>query len=198
VAPGTLDELGDVRAACTGAVATLVSTGPSRIVVVGAGDLDHDVDESAGGTLAAFGADVRAGGDDLVLPLSLTIGAWLLDAAGWAGPRTYSTGHPQVDAGEALLVMADGSATRSDKAPGFFDERAETFDAAIASALSSGDADALMALDAGLGAALGSTGVPALHVLGELTKGASVAAHLRYDGAPFGVGYLVADWVLTG
>ncbi|MFC5678400.1 hypothetical protein [Aeromicrobium endophyticum] len=194
VAPGTLDELGGLRVACAAAVAALVASAPRRIVVVGAGDLDHDVDEMAGGTLAGFGADVRAGGADLVLPLSLTIGAWLLDAAGWAGPRTYSTGRPQVDDGATLLVMADGSTTRSEKAPGFLDERAEPFDAAVAAALASGDADALAALDPVLGAELGCTGVPALRVLGELARGASVAAHLRYDGAPLGVGYFVADW----
>lgn len=198
VAPGTLDELGDLRTACADAVAALVASAPRRIVVVGAGDLDHDLDEAAGGTLAGFGADVRAGGADLVLPLSLTVGAWLLDAAGWAGARTYSTGRPQVDDGDALLVVADGSTTRSEKAPGFLDERAEPFDAAIASALASGDADALATLDAELGAELGCTGVPALRMLGGLARGTSVAAHLRYDGAPLGVGYLVADWTLSG
>jgi hypothetical protein len=197
VAPGTVDELDDLRAACADAVAALLSAGPQRIVVVGAGDLVHDVDETAGGTLEGFGVDVRAGGPDLVLPLSLTIGAWLLDAAGWTGTRTYSTGRPQVDHDAALLVMADGSTTRSEKAPGFLDMRAEPFDATIASALAAGDADALIALDPALGVELGSTGVPALRLLGELTRGATVAARLRYDGAPLGVGYLVADWVLA-
>lgn len=196
LAPGTLGELSDLRAACTEAVATLLSTGPSRIVVMGAGDLDHDGDETAGGTLAGVGVDVRAGGVDLVLPLSLTIGAWLLDAAGWTGPRTYSTGRPQVDDGAALLVMADGTTTRSEKAPGFLDDRAEPFDSAVATALATGDAEALLALDAALGAELGSAGTPTLRVLGELTRGASVAARLLYDGAPLGVGYFVADWVL--
>lgn len=196
VAPGTDDELRDLRAACADAAGALVAADPRRIVVIGAGDLDHDVDEAAGGTLAGFGVDIRAGGAELVLPLSLTIGAWLLDQAGWSGPRTYSCGRPPVDDDAVLLVMADGSTTRSEKAPGFLDERAGPFDAAIASALAAGDAEALLALDAGLGAELGSTGVPALHVLGDMTRGASVTARLRYDGAPLGVGYLVADWVL--
>ena len=75
------------------------------------------------------------------------------------------------------------------------------FDASIASALADGDAAALVALDPELGAALGSTGVPTLRTLGTMvldaTKGASVTAHLRYDGAPLGVGYVVADWLLT-
>ncbi|MET0449200.1 MAG: hypothetical protein ABW004_12360, partial [Aeromicrobium sp.] len=109
VAPGTVDELAVLRAACDDVVRTLLDAGPGRVVVIGAGDLDGDLDETAGGTLASYGVDVRAGGDDLVLPLSLTIGAWLLDRAGWAGPRTYSTGAPEIVGDVALLVMADGT-----------------------------------------------------------------------------------------
>ncbi|MBD8605993.1 hypothetical protein IFT73_03935 [Aeromicrobium sp. CFBP 8757] len=202
IAPGTDAELGGLRAACRAAVAGLVASGAGRILVIGAGGLAHDVDEHAGGSLAGFGVDVRAGGDDLVLPPSLTIGAWLLDAAGWSGPRTYSTGAPDTSGDVALLVMADGSNGRSEKAPGFLDERAEPFDAAIARALADGDPAALVALDADLGAALGSTGVPALqnlgHAVGATTKGATVAARVLFDGAPLGVGYVVAEWLPTG
>lgn len=204
VAPGTADELADLRAACHAAVETLTAAAPDRIVVVGAGELDHDLDETAGGTLAGYGVDRRAGGDDVRLPLSLTIGAWLLDEAGWTGPRTYSTIGPAIDVSSrvAVLVMADGSNGRSEKAPGFLDERAEPFDASIAAALADGDTAALLALDPQLGAALGATGVPPLRTLGamvldDMTRGASVTAHLRYDRAPLGVGYVVADWLLT-
>jgi hypothetical protein len=203
IAPGTDVELGDLRAACLTVVRRLVASGAQRIVVIGPGELAGDLDERAGGTLAGYGADVRAGGDDLVLRLGHTIGAWLLDAAGWTGPRTYTSGPPGTSDDVALLVMADGSNGRSEKAPGFLDERAAPFDAAIASALADGDADALLALDPDLGAALGSTGVPALRILGEAVaaetaKGASVAAQVLYDEAPLGVGYVVADWKLSG
>ena len=196
VAPGTTEELSSLRDACFDAVSSLLAAQPDRIVVIGAGDLEADVDETAGGTLAAYGVDVRTGGSGARLPLSLTIGAWLLDQAGWTGRRTYSTGHPDVDGDVALLVMADGSNGRSEKAPGFLDERAEPFDAVIASALADGDAEALATLDPDLGAELGASGVPALRTLAQLTKGAAVIAHLRYDAAPLGVGYVVADWVL--
>ncbi len=203
IAPGTDVELGDLRAACLTAVRGLVASGADRIVVIGSGELVDDLDERAGGTLAGYGADVRAGGDDLVLPLALTIGAWLLDAAGWAGPRTYASDPTGTSDDVALLVMADGSNGRSEKAPGFLDERAEPFDAAIASALADGDTAALIALDPDLGAALASTGVPALRALGEAVaaetaRGAAVAARVLYDEAPLGVGYVVADWVLSG
>lgn len=196
VAPGASAEIADVLAACDVVVRGLVDAGPDRIVVLGGGDLPGDLDESAGGTFAAYGVDVRAGGAATELPLGLTVGAWLLDRAGWTGPRTYSTDRPGTDDRVALLVMADGSAKRSAAAPGALDERAEAFDAVISSALMRGDADALASLDVDLGAELWAAGAPTLRTLGEMTKGADVVAHLHVDVAPFGVGYFVADWVL--
>ena len=197
LASGAASELDDVRSAALDSVSALIATGPDRIVVVGTGDLAQPSDESAGGTLAGHGVDVRAGGDDLVLPLSLTIGAWLLDQAGWAGPRTYTTTPVPTDDRVALLVMAGGSARRSLKAPGYLDERAEAHDAAIGAALDRGDADALASLDVHLADELLAPGPRALVVLGEMTKGADVTARLRWDGAPFGVAYWVADWTVT-
>ncbi|WP_396045444.1 hypothetical protein [Aeromicrobium sp. UC242_57] len=197
IAPGTSQELGDLRQACDEAVQTLMAEGPDRIVVIGSGRLAEDLDDSAGGTLAAYGVDVHAGGTDHQLPLSLTIGAWLLDRAGWTGPRTYSTGAPSVDGRTALLVMADVSARRSLQAPGFLDERAESFDAAISAALAAGDAERLASLDSALGEELMAAGVEPLRSLGQLAKGADIVAQLRYDAAPLGVGYIVADWVLS-
>ena len=197
VAARASDDLAVLRQACDDAVASLLGHHPDRVVVLGTGVLDGDRDESAGGTLAPFGVDVHAGGVGDDLPLSLTIGAWLLDRAGWSGPRTYSTGTPDTAGRVVLLVMADGSATRTTEAPGFLDERAEPFDAAIAAALAAGDADALAELDLELGHALWAAGTPALKTLGNMTKGADITARLHEDVAPFGVGYWVADWVLS-
>ena len=197
LASGAASELDDVRSAALESVTALVATGPDRIVVIGTGELANPADESAGGTLAGHGVDVRAGGDDLVLPLSHTIGAWLLDQAGWNGPRTYTTTPVPTDDRVALLVMAGGSARRSLKAPGYLDERAEAHDAAIGAALGSGDADTLASLDVHLGYELLAPGARALVVLGEMTKGADVTARLRWNGAPFGVGYWVADWTVS-
>lgn len=197
VAAGAADDLAVVRSACDGAISSILAGSPDRVVVIGAGDLAADRDETAGGTFAAYGIDLHVGGADTELPLSLAVGAWLLDRAGWAGPRTYSTGTPDVGGRVALLVMADGSARRSTSAPGFLDDRAEAFDASIASALATGDSEALASLDPELGAELWAAGTPALRTMGQLTKGADIVANLRVDVAPFGVGYWVADWVLS-
>ena len=196
IAAGAADDLATLRSACDAAIAGLLVTQPDRIVVIGAGDLDADRDESAGATFRPYGVDFHVGGDGAELPLSLAVGAWLLDRAGWSGPRTYSTGTPDVSGRVALLVMADGSAKRSTSAPGFLDDRAEAFDASIATALAEGDAEALSSLDVALGAELWAAGAPALRTLGKMTKGADIDASLRVDVAPIGVGYWVADWVL--
>jgi hypothetical protein len=197
IAAGAADDLASLLSACNAAVSTLLAAQPDRVVVIGAGQLGADHDESAGGTFAPYGVDLHVGGPGAELPLSLAVGAWLLDRAGWSGPRTYSTGTPDIGGRVALLVMADGSAKRSTSAPGFLDERAEAFDASVATALAAGDAEALASLDAELGAELWAAGTPALRILGKMTKGADIVANLRVDVAPFGVGYWVADWVLS-
>ena len=88
------------------------------------------------------------------LPASLAVGAWLLartrlgrrpsrgSAWGAARPdRCLRAGRDLAARAQrvALLVMGDGSACRTVKAPGYLDERAADFDAAAARAL--GDAD---------------------------------------------------------
>lgn len=186
-------DLDDLRAACDGAVAEAVAENPARVVVVGTGDPVHG-DASAGGSLAPYGVDVRAGGPELGLPLDLTLGAWLLDRAGWSGDRLYTTRPARWEPDDVLLVMADGSATRTQKAPGYIDERSADFDAQISRALSGGDAAALAELDLDLAEQLWCAGAPALRWLGEQARTAPVTARLAYNAAPYGVGYWVALW----
>src|SRR5260221_12695405 len=65
----------------------------------------------------------------------------------------------------ALLAMADGSARRGPKAPGYFDERSGPFDAEVERAVRTGDLDALLALAQRLARALMPTGRPYWQVL---------------------------------
>ena len=158
--------------------------------------------------LASLG---RPDGTAATLPPALTVGAWLLadaDAdAGLAGPVAVGRSiGPEADPVElaadllglgtvGLLVMGDGSARRSERAPGYVDPRAEPFDAAVAAALAAGDAAALRALDPALGADLLAAGVPAWRVAGHAAAGVDLTAELLHRSAPYGVGYLVASWV---
>ena len=93
---------------------------------------------------------------------------------------------------DSLLVVADGTAMRTIKAPGHFDERAEAFDAAVVAALRAGDPEALGALDAALAAELWVAGLPAWTAVSRLPG--PWRAEVLYADAPYGVGYVVATW----
>jgi hypothetical protein len=97
---------------------------------------------------------------------------------------------------EALLVLGDGTACRSQAAPGFIDERAFPFDDLIADALEGGDSDALARLDQNLAAELLVTGRHTFAMLGAamLASRRTAEAELRYRDDPFGMTYFVAFW----
>ena len=79
-----------------------------------------------------------------------------------------------------VLVVGNGSARRTEKAPGHFDERAEAFDASLR--------ESFAGIDATLAAELWADTA----CLGELPPLAE--AEVTYDDAPFGVQYWVATW----
>jgi hypothetical protein len=212
VAQGAAPELDDLRAACRTAIRR-VATG-AQIVVIGAGPRWAGHGPTTRGTLAGFGVplEVPLGSDApgrVELPLSLTVGAWLLrdalgpdsGATGWSvGPDdTNYPDHvvPNDDGRYALLVMGDGSARRSTTAPGYLDERAAAFDAAAATALASGVAHRLH-LDLELGAELLADGARAWDAAAGQLEPFQFDAELLYDAAPYGVGYFVAAWTRAG
>jgi aromatic ring-opening dioxygenase LigB subunit len=94
----------------------------------------------------------------------------------------------------ALLCMGDGSARRSEKAPGWWDDRAEAFDATVAAALAAADLEALLQLDAELARALLVAGRASWQALAGAADGQVWRGELTHHEAPFGVGYLVAEW----
>ncbi|MFH8634803.1 class III extradiol dioxygenase subunit B-like domain-containing protein [Streptomyces lydicus] len=218
VAAGAAPELYGLRAACLDAIGVLAAARPDRLVVVGpadrAGQGPHP--QGAPGSFRGFGVDldVSLGAAEETpereLPSSLAVGAWLLSRADWddapveglgvAQPlplerclplgRELAASAPRV----ALLVMGDGSACRTVKAPGYFDERAEGFDAAAARALGTADLPALRALDATLAADLQASGRACWQVLTGAAEDADLTGRLLRDEAPYGVGYFVATW----
>ena len=193
-----LPEMEPVRRAAAAAVASLVAAAPERIVVIGPRATAVDADEAAGGTFKGFGVDVTAGGSDLQLPPAYSVGAWLLDHAGWSGRRCYTSARFMVGAADALLVMADSDTAVGVSAPTHGDPRAAKCDDIVAAALAAGDAQALADLDVELAEQeWAASGVAPLRLFGDMTKGARITAHLRSDEAPFGVRYWVADWQLT-
>jgi hypothetical protein len=207
VAAGAAGELDDLRAACDDALCAGLDAGPERVVLVGAARATHVWPADAADALPDFGLPGPAG----ELPLSLTVGRWLLDRVGWDGPRELHSVAAGADAEECaalgaqlaagapalLLVLGDASARRSLAAPGHLDERAAGFDATVAAALAAADAEALLKLDVALAHDLLVAGRPAWQVLAGAARaaGGSWAGTLHADVAPYGVGYLVASWL---
>ncbi|MGW3098687.1 class III extradiol dioxygenase subunit B-like domain-containing protein [Streptomyces sp. NPDC001102] len=219
VAAGAAPELDRARAACADALGVLAAARPDLLVVIGpaerSGRGPHP--EGTPGTFRGFGVevDVRLGGagdgePERELPPSLAVAAWLLERTGWSDApiEGLGVGEPLaadrcVEAGReiaaragrvALLVMGDGSACRTLKAPGYLDERAAPFDAEVARALGAADVVALEALDADLAHELQASGRAPWQVLAGAAEGADLAGELLYEDAPYGVGYMVATW----
>jgi hypothetical protein len=217
-ASGAAAEMDDVRAACDTAVRALASGRPDLIVVAGGVDAGQaEFGGEAAGSLAGFGIDWSTGDGPPVLPLSLTIGRWLLERNGLlpAAParasaavllRAVPFGAPPAAClalGEdlagrarrvAMLVMGDGSARRSTKAPGYLDSRAQRYDADVAAALASADPGQLARLDPALAADLLVAGRAAWQVLAGAAAGSQFRGQLHRVAAPYGVGYFVASW----
>lgn len=73
--------------ACDRVVAGLAAARPDLIAVVGGGPAECEFGPGAAGSLREFGVDVTVGTGEPVLPLSLTVGRWLLERAGVLGPE---------------------------------------------------------------------------------------------------------------
>jgi hypothetical protein len=146
-----------------------------------------------------------------VLPVSLAVGAELLDTAGWSGLRELwgvAADAPveeclalggelaRADRRLGLVVLGDGSARRGPKAPGYFDQRAAGYDEQARRGLA-GDVDALRSLDPELGERLLVAGRAPWQVLaGAAGTAPSIKARIRYAEDPLGVLYLVASWTV--
>lgn len=212
VAAGAAPELDPLRLACGAAIDQLAIARPDALLIVGgARETGTRYDADAGGTFGQYGAPaVQVGSGNPGLPLSLLIGAWLVQQTKAAGiPRSFLT--VAIDAAPAecaalgralaahddrlaLLVMGDGSARRSEHSPVHLHPRAEIFDATVAAALDLADGETLAALDPDLAAELRADGRSSWQVLAGATASGQWRGDLTYAAAPYGVGYFVASW----
>lgn len=163
-------------------------------------------------------ADLRAAvreavawlGDDVVVMAAtdqgLCLAAELLaQCSAGASDQWSPTGH---SSSASYLVVANGSGCRTEKAPGYLDERAAGFDEYLGQALRRPDPQALRSIDQQLAAELwASTGIlPRLadlleaggldaDVAAETTAPAVRTESIDYDDAPYGVQYWVIRWL---
>jgi len=219
--PGADADLGRLRDACDQAVAALLAGRPDLVVVVGtdpktARAMEYPPDAVA--SLHEFGVPFTAGGPpggqdgSAVLPLSLTVGKWLLSrAAAGPQPRRAAWWGIAADAAPAeclelgaklaalaprvaLLAMGDGPGRRARGAPGAADPEADRYDDQVAAALAAADPGALAALDPGRDGELFVAGRAAWQVLAGAAGAGPFDAVLRYRGTPYEVTYVVASW----
>ncbi len=212
----------ELRSACQASVAELTATAPEVIALVGAAERTRTWNGAATFDLARYAPLLGSGAAPRLsagagqgpdpgpagLPSALGVGNWLLDQAGCQVIRVLqSVAQDEAPARCAdigarlaasrgrvgLLVMADGSARRGLKAPGYLDGRSTGFDAEVERAVRTGRLEALLSADPALAHELMATGRPAWQVLAGALRGRKVSSEVRYRDDPFGVAYLVAS-----
>ncbi|WP_433612341.1 hypothetical protein [Prescottella agglutinans] len=185
-----------------------------------------DVDPESCGTFAGFGVDVRVclspdvserDDADRSMPLTALVAGWLRGQAAPESRLRVRLLSPDTSADEcarvgeslrreldarptpqAILVVADGANTLTDKAPGAFDARSADVQVALDAALAEGDCGALDRLDPALCSAIGLPGRAAWQTLSAVFGGANGGpskSESLYTGAPYGVGYHVGMWL---
>jgi aromatic ring-opening dioxygenase LigB subunit len=216
LATGAAAETAALRVACREAARRLADSAATWVAVGADIGGRRTVGPEARGSFIGFGADVvvglkphAAGPVDPTLPLPLLIAAWLRDGlpvtvrgelvASHADPATcLALGVELAHEASALLIVGDGAATHTEKAPGFLDERAGPFDDAVAAALATPDPAALAALDPVVAAELWVAGRAPWQVLAGATRGSAWTGELLHSSRQFGVGYHVAVWQRCG
>ncbi|HVH21526.1 MAG TPA: hypothetical protein VNA11_03625 [Pseudonocardia sp.] len=221
LANGATAETDELRAACLTAAARLAAATPRWVAIGADGGGRRTVDPRTRGSFIGFGVDLvvdldttgTAGPVDPRLPLPLLIAGWVAagvgrpirirgELVGSAEPPSACAALGAELAAEwardpepvGLLVVGDGAATHTERAPGHFDERAAGFDAGVAAALRDADRAALATLDAELATELQAAGRPVWQVLATATAGIEWRSELLHSTAPFGVAYHVAVW----
>ena len=164
---GFQDPISELRRCTHAAVAWLVELHPDRVSVVASDARPDNVVRGA----------VESPGE--------RIARHLLSEAGFTG----TVG----DGAAGVLVVGNGTATRSEKAPGHLDERSFAYDGVIEQALQHGDPQGLSELDVALGEELWTYDAPAFRDLARLTD-SRFDAEVDYADDPFGVQYWVVRW----
>lgn len=144
---------------------------------------------------------------DPAAPAAVLVGAELLGRCGYGGrvAAFVACGTPEqvgvapsltVTAGDGLLVVGDGTATRHEKAPGHVVDGAVGLDRRIASMLASADLDGLLGLSADMDDRYLLDGRPAWQAAAHLIRRTGTVREARLLGFfdPQHVAYFVAEW----
>ena len=220
LAAGAAAETAPLRDACLAVAGALAQLCPRWVAIAA---VDPAVVMGAAGSFAGYGADIEVAlrphvtpADCAELPLPLLIAAWLRGQVGAAHVTVAASPVPPGSSPEqcrrigtelaqrlrqdgdpvALLVLGDGAATHTLRAPGYLDNRAHHLDKAVAEAMAMADCNALLDLDATLASELLVAGREAWQVGAAVAQSLAPAyqSELLYSAAPYGVAYHVALW----
>jgi hypothetical protein len=220
LAAGAAAETAPLRNACLAAARALAQCCPRWIAVA---VVDPAAVTDGSGSFAGYGADVQVSlgpevspGHRAELPLPLLIAGWLREQV--CSAQVTVTVSPVVPGASTaqccrigselarrlrreggpvgLLVLGDGAATHTLRAPGYLDSRAHQLDEAVAAALAAAKPSALLDLDVRLASELLVAGREAWQVAAAAAQTLAPAyrGKLLYSAAPYGVAYHVALW----
>lgn len=177
VASGAAVELDDLRESCDGVVRELVESS-DELLIVG----------SAQGV--GIGEWLAARHQSTYTVRTMAAEQHPADIADALADAQKSAHHV------AVLAMGDGAACRSEKAPGYLDERSFEFDDSIATALQQADATALSAIDVDLARQLLAAGRTVWPAIGRVVSADARewTGDLCFRADPYGVSYFVALW----
>ena len=203
VTGGVVPEVEELRTACRAAVAGL--TGTDVVVAVGSAPATRIWPAEALSPRHFFAPGLEPAPSGEVLPLSLAVARELVEevpvelhGVDSALPVEDCRGYGRLLAARperiGLLVMADGSARRGPKAPGYEDPRARELDQLLEDALRAGDPEPFLKLEPDLADDLLVGGRAAWQVLSGTWEGRAARAECHYSADPFGVWYPVFSW----
>lgn len=204
-------ELRQVATAAADAVEVLLTADPDLVAVVGGGLVDQEYGPAAAGSLRDFGVPVTVGAGEPVLPLSLTVGRWLLERAGvlHRSAVVFQSVNQRTSAQDclklgrrlaeraprvAVLAMGDGTARGARGEPGARDPEAQDYDEDVAEAFAAADAHWLGRLGHARDSELMVAGRAAWQVMAGAACGRRLYGRLLCMTAPYGVTYFVATW----
>jgi hypothetical protein len=217
VASGAAAELAEFRGVCVDAVRAVTALRPDVVLVVGAGDGPDakSFPDASGASFAGVGVDLAVifgrppSLDAARLPLSLTVGAWLVQQAGWRGSVEGLALGAQSDAIGAgkelrdstsdvgLLVIGDGSARLTTASPGYVHPDAARWQRDVDAAFFRGDAQYLLDLDGRRATELMASGCGPWQLAAASLDDATVTVPVCGTEDKYGVGYVAAAWIAT-
>ena len=204
----------EVRSAALDAIQRMIDAGVDEVIVLAEADRDGLFDSTAPWGLHRIGglhpfSEAGAVFDQL-LTQPLAIGASMLRDAGWTATTSFHALERTMSADAAaevgrglgatprsvgLLLLGNGSACCTEKAPGSFHPQAETFNATLLTVIRQGDRAAMMELSAHDTAdQLSDVRVP-LQVFAGATSGHRFLGSITFADDFAGVHYICATFL---